>query len=633
MNSAAKFQQWLQEAVAHHRAGRLTRAEALYRQLAALAPQQAAIFERWGQLAQQQSRTEEAIRLLTQAFRLDERGVGCGLRLASVLVKAGRAVEAEQWMRRLTATLPGSAEGWGALGFTLKVQGQLAAAIAAQERAVTLAPKSADLRCQLGLTLGSAGKNFLALQQHDRALAIDPRHAQARYGRAQALHKIYRIEEAIADYETFLQAEPRHHAARSSWLLARQTLASTTREQLFAAHRTYGQAVGAGPAALTGYDLSPDRRLRLAILSPDLRRHSCAYFIEPLLRHLDGQQFELYLYHDHFLEDEVSTRLRAGAVVWRNFVGQPDAAVERAIRADRPDVLVDLSGHIGNTVRLPILARRLAPVQVTYLGYPDTTGVSAMDFRCTDAIADPPGEADRLATEQLVRFAPCAWSYQPPADAPRVVPPPAAAAPKGVVTFGCFSCPSKFTGALFEAWGELLGRLSHARLLLKGRDFDETEVREHLLRRMGAAGVPLERVALLPRTADTASHLARYGDIDVALDTFPYVGTTTTCEALWMGRPVVTLCGDRHAARVGASLLTAVGRPEWIARDAGEYVRIATTLALEPAPLAAASAGLRGQMEASPLLDHAGQAARWMSALRQCWKVRVASETGSRDRV
>jgi len=363
----------------------------------------------------------------------------------------------------------------------------------------------------------------------------------------------------------------------------------------------------------------------LGVLSPDLREHSCAYFLEPLLRHLDRSAFEIYLYHDHFRTDAISARLQSLAAVWRNFVGQPDASVEKVIRADAPDILIDLAGHTGSTNRLPLLARRLAPVQVTYLGYPDTTGVPAMDYRFTDGIADPAGDADAFATERLVRFAPTAWCYAPPSDSP--APDPAPCARTGdPVTFGSFNAPAKLTDATLAQWGRLLGAVPGSRLLLKGSNFSDPAGRAESLARFARCGLPVDRVDLLGRTAGTAEHLACYHRIDVALDTFPYHGTTTTCEALWMGVPVITHAGDCHVSRVGASLLTAVGHPEWIARDEDDYIHIAATLAADPARLRTLGRELRSQVLASPLMDHAGQATRFGTALRECWQAWCARQ-------
>jgi predicted O-linked N-acetylglucosamine transferase (SPINDLY family) len=348
-----------------------------------------------------------------------------------------------------------------------------------------------------------------------------------------------------------------------------------------------------------------------------LRRHSCAYFLEPLLRHLDPAAFEVFLYHDHFREDAVSTRLRSLATVWRNLFGEPDRSVEQIVRADAPDILIDLAGHTGISNRLPLFAGRLAPVQVTYLGYPNTTGVPAMDYRFTDAVADPPGEADGFATETLIRFAPTAWCYAAPADAPVVVPPPCRE--RGYVTFGSFNDPGKITDRMLALWSRILRELPAARLRLKGRGLDESAVRTAFCLRLARAGLPGERVDLCERLAETRAHLEQYGEVDIALDPFPYHGTTTTCEALWMGVPVVTRVGDRHVSRVGASLVAAVGHGEWLAAGEDEYVRIATDLAKNGDQLLDLRRQLRGQVAASRLCDSVGQSARFAAALRACW--------------
>ncbi|RRJ96260.1 hypothetical protein Ga0100231_020365 [Opitutaceae bacterium TAV4] len=629
----------LAEAQAHLQAGHLVRADSLCRQLLQHAPRDAAVYYLAGLLALRLQRPAEAITRLMTALRLSPDSAPAATLLATVLIDAGRAAEAEIMLAKTARLAPRSAGIVSALAHVQKLQGRVKEAASAYERATQLAPDSPDIWSNYGLTLASFGQNLRALQCHERALSLDPRFAPARFGRAQALHKIYRIEEALADYDACIRSGklPAKNAllARSYRLFALQNSDTLSREALFAEHLAYGRAVGGTPAPRRAPLLAPDapapatpqRPLRLGILSPDLRTHSCAYFLEPILRHLDPREFELLLYHDSFTEDEVSARFKRMARVWRNFVGQSDAALERAIREDRPDILIDLTGHVGMTVRLPAFARRLAPVQITWLGYPDTTGVPAMDYRFTDAVADPPGDADRFNTEHLVRFSSVAWSWQPPDAAPDalapVAPPPCLASAGASVTFGCFNSPTKFTDTLFAIWARLLAAVPGSRLLLKGRDLEDAGVRAHLFARMNRAGLPEERTELLPRTADTASHLALYKRVDIALDTFPYNGTTTTCESLWMGRPVITIGGDRHAARVSASLLTAIGRPEWIASCPDDYIRRAAALAAAPASLAAASAGLRSQMSASPLMDHAGQSARFAAALQACWRAVV----------
>lgn len=613
----AQLESLLQQAVARHRAGRLDEAARLYARVCAASPRHFDAHHLAGTVALQQGRPAAALDLLGRALRIEPRSPVCAMRHGLALMAAGRLAEAEAQLRRLTEERTDFAECWGHLARCLKLQDRLEEAVACHRRAVELKPGHAPGWHHYGLTLNLCGRADEAIACHDRALAADPAFAKAHLGRAQALQQSGRPAEAVAAYDRFLRHEPRHAEARSHRLFALHYLDGVSREALFAEHVAFGRLFSAAAAPAFPHDFSPDRRLRVGVLSPDLRLHSCAYFIEPLLRHLDRAQFELCLYHDHFREDAVSARLRGLAAVWRNLVGRSATEAEALIRADRPDILIDLAGHTGATCRLPLFARRLAPVQVAYLGYPDTTGVPAIGHRFTDAVADPEGEADAFATERLVRFAPAAWCYQPPENAPEPAPPPGAGG--GPVTFGCFNNPAKITDATLALWARLLAAVPDSRLLLKGRGFDGGAAAAEHRARFTRLGLPVDRVDLLGRTPGTAGHLAHYHRIDVALDTFPYHGTTTTCEALWMGRPVVTLRGDRHMARVGASLLTAAGRPQWVAATPDDYVRIATALAADRAQLVHESRVLRTALRGSVLMDHAGQAARFGAALRACW--------------
>jgi predicted O-linked N-acetylglucosamine transferase (SPINDLY family) len=343
-----------------------------------------------------------------------------------------------------------------------------------------------------------------------------------------------------------------------------------------------------------------------------LRTHSVAFFLEPLLRHLDRTRFDITLYHDHFAIDDTSHRLQALASRWRNFIGQTADVVETRICGDAPDILVDLAGHTGFN-RLPLFARRLASTQITYLGYPNTTGLAEMDFRFTDALADPPGDSDAFHTERLVRFAPTAWCYEPPAGAPEP-----SLQPGRSLTFGSFNNFSKLSLQTLRLWAAVLRAVPDSRLLVKCSGIDAALLNP----RLSAAGLDPDRVDLMPATPTLAEHLATYSKVDIALDTFPYHGTTTTCEALWMGVSVITLCGDRHAARVGVSLLTAAGHPEWIAHSEDEYVLLAASLAADETKRAALRARLRDDLTRSVLLDHAGQAARFGAALLECYEQR-----------
>lgn len=669
--NALQLQRTLQEALTHHRAGQLDRAWQLYAQARRADPRN---FDAWhlgGVVAYQQGRALEAVELLTQARRLDSKSPLCLMRLGLALVAAGQPSEGENHLRAALAKSANQPEAWNGLALSLRAQGKLQDAIGAWKKAVQLQPsfveahdalgaaiadtqgfaesiphfrralelnrKFAPSWCNLGLAYAQTGDSANALSALNRALELAPTLHRARIGRAITHQQENRIVEALTDYEAVLRADPFSWEAHSGRLLCSNYLDSVTADELAEMHRRFGQDVSRSlasrpPPASSGRVTAPSAgRLRLAFLSPDLRNHSVAYFLEPLLTHLDLAEFELVLYHDHAIVDATSERLKARASIWRNFAGQTNDIVETQIRADAPDILVDLAGHTGLN-RLPLFARRLAPLQVSYLGYPNTTGLEQMDVRLTDAIADPDGDDDRHYTERLIRFAPTAWVYRPPQDAPEVTAPPCTTYPEGPVTFGSFNNLAKLSPTTVELWARVLHAVTGSRLLLKGRGLENPAGRETCLRLFAAHQISADRLVFFGRTAGRENHLAMYAKIDIALDPLPYQGTTTTCEALWMGRPVITLTGLRHATRVGPSLLTAIQRTEWIARDLDHYVMIASKLASDRKRLVQESLILRDAMRVSPLLDGPAQAQRFALALRTCWSARIAGDSLRSDR-
>jgi len=600
-------------AYAHHQAGRIVQAVTIYRRLRMAAPRDYRVLHVGGAALFQLDQPAEAVEWLNLAARQQPRSGATRMCLGLALAKLGRTDRAEEQLREAVRLDPANAEAVGNLGSFLLLSGHTDEALASLRRSVELRPADPHAWSSLGSALLATGRAAEALAAQDRALAADPGHAKARSARAQALYACHRLPEAIAEFERVVAGHPKEYEAQSFRLLLLHYLDDLPRERLAAEHVAYGLTVA--PAIRTLPRRTDARRLRVAFFSPDFRTHSVAFFLEPLLEQLDPEEFEVVLYHDHFTIDATSERLKARAALWRNFVGRPDALVEAQVLTDAPDMLIDLAGHTGFN-RMPLLARRLAPVQLSYLGYPDTTGLAAMDYRLTDALADPPGETEPLHTEKLVRFAPTAWCYRPPVQAPEVTVPPVAKPPGRGVTFGSFNNLNKLTPGTLRLWARVLAATPGSRLLIKGF----TPEPERLLAEARAAGLPTERVVLTPPLAAMADHLGTYHQVDIALDPFPYHGTTTTCEALWMGRPVVTLAGDRHASRVGVSLLTATGQPDCVAATTDDYVRIAAALATNPVALAARCAGLRPALLASPLLDHAGQARRLGAALRRCWE-------------
>ena len=627
-----------------HLAGDWRAAETVYERIVAEAPDDFQANNLLGSLRLLQGRPREAFVRLAKARRLQPLSAPTTMCLGIALGALGRHNEAEKTLRVAVALDPKSYEAWANLGGQYLAMGRQQEAVGCYGRALKCNPGYAAGWTGLGTAFLFMGRGGAAVTCHTRALELDPRQPRARFARAQAWQACQCVDEALADFDAHLAMRPDHHEARSFRLFLLNYRADLSREEIFAEHLKYGKAVeqsivpkpldsistalsaeasakaDPGVVAAVGRAFAKasalERRLRVAFLSPDFRTHSVAFFIEPLIAHLARSQFEVVLYHDHFCVDRVTERLRGRADLWRHFAGMAPGVVEEAIRADAPDILVDLAGHTGFN-RLELFARRLAPVQVSYLGYPNTTGLAAMDYRFTDPVADPAGEADRFHTERLVRFAPAAWAYAPPAEAP--APEPGPSERGDPLTFGSFNALSKLNLATLRLWRDVLAAVPDARLVIKCA----SDAPESWPRRLEEAGIAAERVRVLRPSPGIAAHLAAYAQMDIALDPFPYNGTTTTCEALWMSVPVVTMAGDRHAARVGASLLTAVGHEGWIARSPAEYVRIAAELAAARDLRRELRTGLREAMRRSALLDHAGQARRFGDALRECWEKRV----------
>jgi protein O-GlcNAc transferase len=360
----------------------------------------------------------------------------------------------------------------------------------------------------------------------------------------------------------------------------------------------------------------PERRLRVGLLSGDYRSHSVAFFVEPLLRAYDRERLEVFCYQANSLADSLTERLRKLPDAWRLVANLDDSALYNLMQRDRIDVLVDLAGH-SSLNRLAVMALHPAPVQVTYLGYPNTTGLAAVQYRLTDARADPP-DCPLPSAEEIVRLPDCFHCYQGEDSLPLAAE--SAFARHGCITFASFNNSAKINPLVLDAWARILRAVPGARMLIKAPSLGDPQARAKLVAQFAERGIDAARLSLHARLDDHKAHFALYHETDLALDTFPYNGTTTTCEALWMGIPVVTFDGDRHAARVGVSLLTAAGHPELVGRDVDDYVRIAVELAGDRERLARYHRRLREDLRASPLMDAPRFARHFEAALREMWR-------------
>ena len=441
-----------------------------------------------------------------------------------------------------------------------------------------------------------------------------------------------RTKDAAAALKEICQKFPDEPAGWTNYASTLNYLEDAPLDEILRAHIQYAAAVRKRVgAARTQWNVTPDpeRPLRVGIVSPDLRRHAIVSFLAPLLEHYDRSQWHLTAYSVHRIQDDVSERLKSLVDAWRWFPTAHTQHLVRRIVEDRIDVLIDLSGHTEMN-KLEAMHLRPAPVQATYLGYPNTTGLDTIDLRIIDSITDPPG-SDALASEKLVRIDPCFLCFKPIDHAPPLALPPLLE--RSNVSFGSFNLPKKISPGTLAMWGRLLAAVPNSTLVLKHAVLTQEWMREQLAARLVDAGIDASRVSILPPAPGYTDHLAAYANIDIALDTYPYHGTTTTCEAMWMGVPVITLRGDRHAARVGCSLLSAVGLGDLIANDAHDFVAIGTRLAADRERLiawrTAGLSSLREQMTRSLLCDAKAFSVRFQSAIRDAWRAWCAGRAGA----
>lgn len=536
--------------------------------------------------------------------------------LAQVLADLGRADEAIGHHREAIRLQPRYAEAHKNLAKALAARKQLGEAADCYRQAIEIAPDDAEAHCKLAAALFGQGR-FLedALQHCREAVRVDPRCAEAYTNLGRILHAQGKNEEGIEALWQAVRIAPNDSVLWRTLIFYLNYHAEYDQATIYDAHRRWGELQAdptVKPLLNNRYGNSPDpqRRLRIGYVSPDFRSHPVAHFIEPILAHHDHTAVETFCYaelaHVHIARsgaDPVTERLKARADRWIETFGMSDQDLAQRIRADRIDILVDLAGHTANN-RLTVFTHRPAPIQVTYLGYPNTTGLSSLDYRLTDTWADPQGQ-EAFYTERLVRLPQGFLCYAPPDYAPEVAASPARA--NGAITFGSFNALQKTTPEVIAVWARLLHALPGARLILKNRSWASGEQdrssQEHYHGLFEQHGIGRARIELIGWQPSPADHLRMYGQIDIALDTFPYNGTTTTCEALWMGVPVITLAGDRHAGRVGVSLLTRAGLTESIAQTPEDYIKLAVQLAGNTERLGQLRARMRERMRNSPVCD------------------------------
>jgi len=530
--------------------GKPDEAVACYRKALEFRPDYAEAYNNMGATLEEKGDKDEAIAAYRKALEFRPDYAEACHNLGNTLKAKGEVEEAVACYRKATEINPKYAEAFNSLGIALKEQGKLDEAIESYQKALELEPGGAGAYYNIANALGERGKADEAIERYLKAIELKPEYAEAYVNMGNMLKNQGRLDEAVDSYRKAMEFRPDYHQAFSNYLFTLHYGPGHAADWVYEQHCKWDEQY-AKPLAEKirdhANDPNPDRKLRIGYVSPDFRSHSCAYFVEPLLRAHDKNVVELFCYSEVPKADDVTQRIKELADQWRDTGGMsPDDMCEK-IREDRIDILVDAAGHTANN-RLLVFAQKPAPIQVTWLGYPDTTGMTAIDYRFTDAMADPEGEADKYVREKLVRLSGGFLCYSPLYVTPEVAELPALK--NNYITFTSFNNLAKVTEDVVATWAEIMRNLPYSKFLLKNRRLSDNSTQTRYQGLFEKYGVSAERIIMKPHTAGRNEHMDMYNSVDIALDPFPYNGTTTTFEALWMGVPVLTIMGDRHVSRV-----------------------------------------------------------------------------------
>ena len=645
------IQQALDLAVQHHSEGRLPEAEGLYQQILQADPNQPVALHLLGLIAHQVGKNDIAFDLITKALAVEpdyaEAHCNLGLvlhglgkldeavasyhkalvikpdyaeahfNLGSLLQKLGRLEDAVVSYHKAIVIKPDYAEAHNVLGNTLVGLGRLDDAISSYHKALVIKPDYAEAHNNLGNTLKDQGRLEDAVACYRKALAIKPNIAEAHYNLGNALSRLGRLQEAIVSFRGALDIKPNFAEGWSNLIFTLGYLPEISGADILQETKQWEAHCGF-KGDIPEHQNVPDsgRRLRIGLMSSDLRHHAVSYFLQNVLSEIDKDQLEFFAYATATEEDDMTARLKAIVPHWRQASSRSDQQLAEDIIADGIDVLVDLSGHTANN-RLPVFSRTPAPVQVAWLGYSGTTGVEAVDYILCDPLILPACDETHFS-EKPWRL-PDIWvCFSPPTQDIAVGPPPVLA--NGYVTFGSFNTLNKVSDRTVACWASILEAVPHSRLLLKAKQLDDATVQEAIHQRFAAHGIDRQRIILKKIMPDRLEHLSAYREMDIALDPFPYTGTTTSVEALWMGVPLLTLSGDRFGSRAGESILHNVELDAWIADTPEDYVEKAKALAADLPALAALRASLRGRLLASPVCDAVRFAGNLEDAFRGMWR-------------
>ncbi len=593
---------------------RLEEAATAHRTSTRLAPGDASIQLRLGNVLANIERLPEAVAAFQQTVRLDPRCFEAQVNLATALFKQGRLEESIRHYRESIRLDPQNAQIIANLAEVLHFAGRFDEAIAVCQESIQLKPTAIGYFC-LSNILHAIARTDEAIEAGRQALVLDPNFGSMHNNLGNHFKDQGLLDEALACYKKAFELNPDSASAHSNYVFCANIHPDFNPTALLVEARRWDDKFGAPFFHRTTHnnDPAPERRLRIGYVSPDFREHVVGYNLLPLLREHDRENFEIFCYSSHHAKDSITAALQARAHHWRDITIISDDRAAEMIRRDGIDILVDLSLHTAKN-RLPIFVRKPAPVQATYLAYCGTSGLAAMDYRLSDPFIDPPGTDLTCYSEQTIRLPRSYWCYEPFGPTPAVSPLPAQQT--GTITLGCLNNFSKVSDKTLDLWTEILRAIPNSRLLLLA---PAGSCRQRAAVKFVDGGLSTERLVFADR-GSWSDYLRNWQRVDIGLDPIPYGGGITTCDALWMGVPVITLSGKTAVGRGGRSILSNASLSELVAQSPEEYLQIALALAGDLPRLSVLRAGLRERIERSPLRDAHGFAREIESAYRQMWR-------------
>ncbi len=594
--------------------GQIDEAIFCHRRALELRPDFAEALNNLGNALEEQAKVAESLACYREALAINPELPEAHHSLGTALTDQGQLDAAIVSYRRAIELKPDFADAHNSLGIGLEKQGRLAEAVACYQRALALKPDMPEAHSNIGNFLKDQARLDEAIVAYRRAIELDPNFADAHNNLGNALKDQGKLDEAMASYRRALELKPDFADAHSNLIFAMHYRPGTTAAELKAAHAEFGRR-HASKWQPHDNDRDPTRCLRLGFVSPDFCQHPVGYFLIRGLENLDRQQAEIFCYNDRLPKDSMTARFQAASSHWRDVFGQSDDQLAAQIRDDRIDILFDLAGHTARN-RILMFTRKPAPLQISWIGYEGTTGIAAIDYLLADRYMVPDG-AESNYCESVLRLPDCYLSYDPSTEAPQVAALPALTS--GRVTFGSFNNLAKVSPAVVAIWAKILRQVGGSRLMLKYRGMEDASLSRRYRELFAAEGIAPEQL-ILEGWSPLGEMLAAHGRIDIALDPFPFAGGVTTCNALWMGVPVVTWPGETFASRHALSYLSNVGFTETVAENADEYVAIAVRLAGNLSHLAEIRSMLRATVAASPLCNGRRFAESFMQLLRETWQ-------------